>query len=92
MHEVLRRVAIQAETLESGGRVYVARDLDSPGLMAHGDDPDAAAASLEEARALRSELTHQASAPAGPEVQATPVLVAFDKSSATIARPYSRTP
>lgn len=92
MHEVLRRVAIQAETLESGGRVYVARDLDSPGLMAHGDDPDAAAASLEEARALRSELTHHASAPAGPEVQATPVLVAFDKSSATIARPYSRTP
>lgn len=91
MHKALRRVAIQAERLESGGRVYVARDLDTPGLMAHGNDPDAAAASLEEARALRGELTHRSPAPTATELRGTPVLVAFDKSTATIAHPYSRT-
>ena len=63
MAVITRRIFIELEVLGDGSRSYLARDLDHDGLMADGLTPDAAAASLEEARAMRD--AHLASRAAG---------------------------
>jgi len=56
MSKVSHCVVIEQETLSDGKRVYVARDLELKGLIAHGDTPDAADANLDEVREERLEM------------------------------------
>lgn len=91
MPRMLKRVAIQAERLSTGVRVYVARDLNVPGLMAHGATTDDAAANLDAARNEHAQLRYgEFTAPTVPQPRSE-AFVAFARSSATVAQPFSRT-
>jgi predicted RNase H-like HicB family nuclease len=91
MPEHLKRVAIHRETLTTGERVYVARDLNLPTLMAHGSTTDEAAENLEDARALyRSTQPTPPESEAGAARSTVDMPIRFDSGFVATARTYSR--
>ena len=87
MAHVTERVLIELERLSDGTKVYFARDLDNEGLMAHGHSVEAAAASLDEARAMRAAHVARSAAGAPAPARGRAWISAIDFSSNESASP-----